>query len=100
MGGRFGTSRTGDTRPARERCQSCFPGKTVILPFDDRIALAYPCFQLTAIEYGNVAAAVMDQSRRLQPSSRLRDAFAAHAQHIGNQFLRHRQLVRGQPVQA
>ena len=56
--------------------------QTVILPFDDRIALACVCFQPGAIEYGNVAAAVMDQSRLLQPTSRLRDAFAAHAQDI------------------
>jgi hypothetical protein len=74
--------------------------QTIILSFDNRIALAYLCFQLEAIEYGNVAAAAMDQSRLLQLSSGLRDAFAAHAQHMSDQFLRHRQLIRGRPVQA
>ena len=43
--------------------------QTTILPFDDRIALAHPRFQLGTIEYGDVAAAAMDQSRLLQLSS-------------------------------
>src|ERR1039457_1358979 len=77
-----------------------FGEQTILLAFDDGIALAYLCFQSGAIEYGNVAAAVMDQSRLLQLSSGLRDTLAAHAQHMSDQFLRHRQLIRGQPVEA
>ena len=59
--------------------------QAIILTLDGRIALAYVCFQLGAIEHRNVAAAVMDQPRLFQLSSGLRDAFAAHAQHIGDQ---------------
>ena len=45
------------------------------------------------------AAAVSDQSRRLQLSGGFGDAFAAHAEHVGDQFLRHRKLVRLQAIQ-
>jgi hypothetical protein len=55
---------------------------------------------LGAIEYGYVAATVMDQSRLLQHSSGFGDGFAAHAKHIGDHFLRHRQFARRHSVQA
>jgi len=42
----------------------------------------------------------MDQSRFLQPSDNLGHAFAAHAQHVGDQFLRQRISLVAQPVQA
>jgi hypothetical protein len=74
--------------------------QTTILPFDDRIALACLGFQQRAIAYGDVAAAVMDQSCPLQPSGGLRDALAAYAQANGNQLLRQWQIVRCRPVQA
>jgi hypothetical protein len=67
--------------------------QTVILPFDDRIALSGLCFQSGSIKYGNVTAAVLNQPRSLQLASGLGDAFATHAQHMRNQFMRHRQLV-------
>jgi hypothetical protein len=62
--------------------------QTIVLALDDRIALAHLRFQPRAVEHDNAATALMNQSRFLQLSGSLRDAFAAHAQHIGNQTLR------------
>ena len=73
--------------------------QTPILPFDDRIALAYPCFQSTAIEHGNVAAAAMDQARLLQLAGGLRDAFAAYTEQSGERLLRDGQLGTGRPIE-
>jgi hypothetical protein len=67
--------------------------QTVILPFDNRIALAGLCFQSGSIEYDNVTAGVLNPPLALQLASGHGDTFASHAQHMGNQFLRHRQLV-------
>ncbi len=47
-----------------------------------------------------MAAAAVDQSRMLQLSGRVCDGFTAHAEHIGDQSVRHRELVRGQPIHA
>lgn len=74
--------------------------QTIIFPFDDCIALACPCLQSGAIEYGNMAAAVMDQSCLLQVSSGFRNAFAAHTEHICNQLLCHRHVIAWQAIQA
>jgi hypothetical protein len=74
--------------------------QTLILAVDYRIALACLRFKSGAIEHGYVAATVLDQSRLLQFSSGVRDAFATHPQHFANSFLRHSQFVRGHAVQA
>ena len=42
---------------------------------------------------GDPASAVVNQSCALQCARRFSDALAAHAEHIGNQLLRHGQLV-------
>jgi len=44
-----------------------------------------------------VASVVLNQSGCLQFSVRFRDALAAHSQHVRDQFLVMRELVRGQP---
>ena len=68
--------------------------------FDHLVALADPRFQSRPVQHRDVATAVINQSRLLQFPGGLRDAFAAHAQHIGDQFLGHDQLIRSEPVEA
>ena len=74
--------------------------KAVICVFDNCIALAGACFQQGAIEHGNMTTAVVDHSRLVKLANDLCNAYPAHTQHLGNHFLRNRQLVRGQSVQA
>src|SRR3954470_20149142 len=64
------------------------------------VALADFCFQPRAIEHGDFAPAVLDDALLLQLARGLRHALAAHAEHVGDQLLRHHQLVRGPAVQA
>jgi len=71
--------------------------QAVIFPFDDRITLAYLRFQLGAIEHDNVARWVW-----ISPASAASSASVTPSRRTPasrDQFLRHYQLVRGQPVQ-
>ena len=61
--------------------------------FDHLVALADPRFQSRSVQHRDVATAIINLSRFLQFACGLRDAFAAHAEHIGDQFLGHDQLV-------
>lgn len=71
-----------------------------MFPPDNRVALADPRFEPRAVELDNAAACLMNQTCVLERSQGLGDTFAAHAQHMGDQFVRDRQLRRVQPVQA
>ena len=71
-----------------------------VLPLDHRVALAYLRFQLRPVEHGNVAAPVLDQPSRLELACGFGDAFAAYPQHVGEQLVRHRHHVGGQPIEA
>src|SRR5665647_181667 len=51
--------------------------QAVVFAFHHRIAFAHPCFQLGTVEHGDPAAAVADQSHRLQMAGRLGHALAA-----------------------
>ena len=73
---------------------------TIKLLLDHPVALAGLLFEARTIQDPDAAPAVMDQAELLQFSGRLRDTLAAHAEHVGNEFLRHHQLVGGQPVEA
>jgi len=64
-----------------------------------RVALAGVLLQSGALEHRDVPAAVADESGLLQFAGGLRDAFAAHAKHAGDQFLRHDQVIRGHAVE-
>lgn len=75
-------------------------GQTLAFPLGDRAALACMRFQARAIGYGNVTTAAAGRARLPQPSGGLRDAVAAHPRYLGNAFVRRRQFVRGQPVEA
>jgi len=65
-----------------------------------RIALAHPRFQAGAVEHLDAAARVADQVGLLQLQRPFGHAFPAHAEHVGDQLLGHRELVARQPVQA
>src|SRR3954465_9673494 len=65
----------------------------------DFVALADLRFQLRAIEHGDLAAAVLDDALLLQLARGLRHALPGHAEHVGDQLLRHLQLVRGPAVE-
>ena len=56
-------------------------------------------FQPRAVQHIDVAAAVADDPRELQFERGGRDAFTAHTQQAGQQFLRHDQGFGGQTVQ-
>jgi hypothetical protein len=66
----------------------------------DFVALAAARFEAAAIQHGDQAAAVAYEAGRLQLAGRLGDTFAADAEHVGDQLLRHPQLVGRQPVVA
>src|SRR6266566_3221237 len=76
-----------------------FPfGKQAIgLPLDYRVALAHALFQLRPVDHLDMTAIVLNQSRRLQLPSGLRNALAAHSEHVRDQFLGHVELARWQP---
>ena len=54
---------------------------------------------VSPIKHGNVTAAVADQACALQLAGDFSDAFAAHAERAGNQFLRHGQIIRGLSIE-
>src|SRR5579859_1469772 len=66
----------------------------------DLVALAGLLFEARSIQHGDMTAAVPDQAQGLQLAGRVGHAFAAYTEHVGDQLLRHRQLIRRQPVEA
>ena len=57
-------------------------------------------FQALGVQHGNVPAQITDQTGGLQLESRFCHALAAHAEHVGDQFMRHHELVALQAVEA
>ena len=57
-------------------------------------------FQSAAIHDRNATACITNQPSLLQLECGLRHPFATHAEHVGNQFLRHHQICARQAVQA
>ena len=74
--------------------------QAIHLRLDHLVTFTDPRLQAGPIQYGYLAAAVLYQAGSLQVSRCLGDTLATHTQHIGNQFLCHGQLVRGQAVEA
>jgi hypothetical protein len=83
---------------SRSRCNAVGQ-QTIRFFLDDRVAFTRASLETGAIHHGNVPTAVFDQPRRLQVSGRLSDAFAAYTEHVGDQFLRHDEVVARQPVE-
>src|ERR1700676_4042779 len=63
------------------------------------VALTGPRLQTRAIEHADPASLVTDQPGVLQLPGGFGDAFAAHAQHVGDQFLGHGEFVRLQAIE-
>lgn len=66
--------------------------------FDCLVALAGPFLQSRPVKHRDMTTAVTNQTSVLQFPGGLRDAFAAHSERTGNQFLRYGQFIRGRSV--
>jgi hypothetical protein len=64
-----------------------------LLGFDDSVTLANVRLQLRPVENLDMAAHVADQPIVLQTLSSMRNTFAAHSQHVRDEFLRHFQVI-------
>src|SRR6202158_5835276 len=73
--------------------------ETIELRLDHLVALTGPRLQAWAIEHGDPASLVTDQPSALQLPGGFGGAFTAHAQHVGDQFLGHGELVRLQTIE-
>src|SRR6202521_59477 len=74
--------------------------ETIELRLDHLVALTGPRLQARAIEHRDLASLVTDQPGVLQLAGGFGNAFAAHAQHVGDQFLGHGEFVRLQTIEA
>ena len=57
------------------------------------IAFTHGLLQTRPVEHLDSATTILDQTRALQIAGSLRDAFPAHAEHVGYQLLGHGQRV-------
>jgi hypothetical protein len=89
----------GAGKRSRELCTD-IGQETIKLRLDDVVALARPRLQTRAIEHCDPASLVTYQPGVLQLPGGFGDAFTAHAEHVGNQFLCHGEFVRCQTIQA
>jgi hypothetical protein len=64
------------------------------------VAFAAAAFEPAAVDNRDEAAGILDDAALLELAGGLRDPLPAHAQHGGNEFLRHLNLVFGQAVEA
>jgi len=74
--------------------------QSVVFLFDHRVTLASALLQPDAIEHSDMATGIADQAGLLKFQCRLSNAFAANAEHIGDQFLSHQEFIPFQSVQA
>ncbi len=74
--------------------------QTVVFAIDDFVALASSFFQSLPVDYRDSSAHIFDQFFLRQFLGSQCNAFAAHAEHIGNKVVRHHQFVRVQAVVA
>jgi len=63
------------------------------LVFDHAVTFAHSLFEFLAVQDRDAAADVSDRSGILQSTGSNGNAFAANAQHVGNQLLGHDQLI-------
>jgi hypothetical protein len=66
---------------------------------DYRITLATQFLQLWSVLYRNVPPVVVDDTEFLQLTGRFGDALSSYAEHVGDQFLGHRQFVGRQTIE-
>ena len=91
----YSAARLRRDRVARNRRDGEQPAHRLL---DHPVALAGSRLQTRAVERRDVPASIADEPRALQFGGRIRDAFAAHAEKAGDQFLGHPQFVRRNPV--
>jgi len=72
--------------------------ETVVFVHYYLVALADGGFQLFTVEHSNSAADIFDQTLFLQVPRRDRHTLAADAEHVGNEIVRHYELVRFQLI--
>ncbi len=72
--------------------------QAVVFVIDDLVTLADGFFQSLTVNYRDSSAHVFNQFFLCQFLSSQRNAFAAHAEHIGDKVVRHHQIVRVQTV--
>ena len=65
---------------------------------DHVVAFTNAGLQSRPVQCRDVTTAVAYQTSALQIPGGFRDAFAADAEHAGNQLLCHRQFIRGQSI--
>ena len=75
------------------------PHQAVGFIFNHGITLARQPFQTVPVQHSDPPSIVADDACSLQLPRRLRHTFAAYAQHVRNELLRHGQLVGRQPVE-
>ena len=74
--------------------------QTVVFVIDDFVTFADGFFQALPVNYRDSSANIFNQFSLRQFLGSQRDTFAAHAEHIGNQVVRHYQYIRVQTVVA
>ena len=74
--------------------------ESIEFSLDNLVALTCSCFDAGTVKDGDRASAIPNQARVLQLASSISDALAAYAEHVGNQFLRHREIIGMKAIQA
>ena len=74
--------------------------ETIKLRLDYLVALTGPSLQTRAIEYRGLASPITAEPDVVQLPGGFGDAFTAYAQHVGDLFLYHGELVRLQTIEA
>ena len=77
---------------------SWYRQQPMILLLDHGVTFAGACFQARSMENRDVAARIADDPDLRELQSALGDPFAAHAQYVGNRFLRRDEFVALQTI--
>src|ERR1700719_680967 len=88
--GHYWISVTGDLRFSVKRRML---QEAVALFLDHGVTLATQLFQFWPVQHRDLPAAVFDHAKLLQLAGGFGDAFTTHAEHVGDELLRHGQLV-------
>lgn len=81
-------------------CREEVGQKPVALPFDNGVALATATLQAPAVEHRDMARLISDQADSLQFQRSFGHAPTSDAQHVGDELVRHDQIIALQPVHA
>ena len=73
--------------------------QTIALFLDHGEAFTTQRFQFWPVQHRNLPTVVFDHAKPLQPAGGFPYPFTAYAEHVGDQFLRHGQLVGRQAIE-